>query len=133
MRGPPTSSGREVVGAATIPPVGAYVSAFSVTSDRSTASAHSPFDWLRAVQSLQNAAVASRASASLIDCGGARCDGPWVITKGTVAPASTSNSATVVRSLPVSVTGVRSVTMSGPAMARQVASGRRLTHGIVRP
>ena len=32
------SSGREVVGAATMPPVGAYVSAFSVISERITAS-----------------------------------------------------------------------------------------------
>lgn len=32
------SSGSEVVGAATIPPVGAYVRAFNVISERTTAS-----------------------------------------------------------------------------------------------
>jgi hypothetical protein len=35
-------SGSDVVGAATIPPVGAKVSAFNVMSDRMTASCHGP-------------------------------------------------------------------------------------------
>ena len=42
MRWPPSCSGSDVVGAATIPPVGAYVSAFSVMSDRWPTSAYAP-------------------------------------------------------------------------------------------
>ena len=100
-----------------MPPVGACVSAFNVISGRWTASAHSPVDRLRAVHSVQKATVASSAASGSIGSGGGRWDGPCVITNGTVAPASTSNSATVVRSRPER-TGVRSVTMSGPAIAR---------------
>jgi hypothetical protein len=40
LRTPPNASGSEVVGAATIPPVGSYVSSFSVISERLTASRH---------------------------------------------------------------------------------------------
>jgi hypothetical protein len=42
LRTPPSFSGSDVVAAATMPPVGAYVRALSVSRERTTASRHSP-------------------------------------------------------------------------------------------
>src|SRR2546421_248505 len=67
-------SGSEVVGAATIPPVGAYVSAFSVISDRSTASRQRP----RYVDfSLHARHARSAAASALDDAHDVGALGPW--------------------------------------------------------
>ena len=116
-----------------MPPVGAKVSAFSVTSDRMTASSHSPSGRARAAHSAQKRSVCSSDDSGSTALGGGRCDEPWVNTNVTDSPAATSKSPTVVRSSPRSATAVCSVTMSGPAMARMVPSGSRVTHGTVRP
>jgi hypothetical protein len=42
LRTPPNSSGSDAVAAATIPPVGSYVRALRVISERSTASRYGP-------------------------------------------------------------------------------------------
>lgn len=82
-----------------------------------------------------------------IDAGSGRCDGECVSTKGIASPAATANSATVDRFSPRTCAGVRSTTMSGPAMARStqpgishgssdtapVSSVTRLTHGTEAP
>ena len=51
--------GRDVVAAATIPPVGAYLSAFNVISDRTTTSFHSPLYWQRLTHSRHHCSVSS--------------------------------------------------------------------------
>jgi hypothetical protein len=72
LRDPPGCSGSEVVGAATIPPVGAWISAFSVSSDRRTSAAWEPPTRPCAAQRAQNAAVSSSTrSAWRIPGGGA--------------------------------------------------------------
>src|SRR5690349_20164341 len=114
-----------------MPPVGAYVNAFSVTSDRMTTSAHSPVDSHREAHLVQNSSVDARALDASTGSGGGRCDEPWIITKASDCPAVTSNSATVFRSSPCSGTGECTITMSGPAMARIAPFFSRVTHGTV--
>ena len=99
-------SGREVVGAATIPPVGAYVSAFSVKSERCTTSAYGPSSTTDADHAVQWASVRwSAASASGDDSRGV-WDGDHVRTKGTVSPSWTVNSAIVFKPSPRRSTGL---------------------------
>ncbi len=50
----------------------------------------------------RTSSVASSDDCGSIASGGGTCDGPYVRTNGTVSPAATSNSATVVRSSPCS-------------------------------
>ena len=49
------------MGAATSPPVGAYVRAFSVMSERTTGSSQSPSYWHRSDQSRHHVSVSSMA------------------------------------------------------------------------
>src|SRR5699024_11811966 len=56
------SSGREVVGAATMPPVSAWVRARSTSRERRTVSAHGPCTLTRSLQSFPSARVRSRGS-----------------------------------------------------------------------
>src|SRR5690349_9742915 len=48
-----------------------------------------------------------------------------------VSPRITVNSPTVVMFLPLRCTGVRSSTMSGPAIARSTPLSRRVIHGAI--
>lgn len=61
-----------------------------------------------------------------------RWDGLYVRTKGTCCPASTVNSARVVRFSPYTASGVCSQNASGPATARNPLP-TRYTHGMIRP
>ena len=88
-----------------------------------TASSHSPCDVLRAgplrpelLGRLERRFGIDRLRAA------ARSTAPCVSTNGTVSPAATSNSATVLRSSPRIGAGVCSVTRSGPAIARSAPS-----------
>ena len=106
MRLPPIFSGNEVVGAATMPPVGEKVSAFSVINERKAASDHLPAplqvdDHLR-----QNCSVSSSALKGSGDFGIGKYDGAWVKTNGTLSPAATVNSPMVFMSSPRRETGV---------------------------
>lgn len=66
--------------------------------------------------------------------GSRRCDGAYDSENGTRSSAFTVNSATVCRFSPESGTGVRSTTVSGPAIAFTPASrGSRVTHGTEKP
>ncbi len=62
-------SGNDVVGEATIPPLGAKVSALSVINERCTRSDHSPTTFERELQSVQNCVVRATASAASIGVG----------------------------------------------------------------
>ena len=77
--------------------------------------------------------VASSAAAASIGAGSAACEEAWVSTSGIVSPAATVKVATVVRSAPRCVTGLRSSTISGPQIARIVPSDRRSTQGTEAP
>ena len=57
-----------------MPPVGAYVRALSVISDRMTASRYGPRYVHAAAQPDQNTLVCSSASSALMHGSGARCD-----------------------------------------------------------
>jgi hypothetical protein len=132
LRSPPSVSGSEVVAAATMPPVGSYVSAFSVNSDLTTASRHSPLYVQRSAHSSQSFSVAVSSSSAAIGVGGGRLDGCQVRTKPTRWPSDTAKSAYVVRSRPYVGTSDRSHTESGPAMPTTCPSTRR-THGTISP
>jgi hypothetical protein len=132
LRTPPSASGREVVGAATMPPVGAYVSAFSVTSERRTTSSQRPVWAHRAAHSLQKASVSRRAISASTGSGATSLDGNQARTKGTRSPSSTVKVAYVLESLSSSATGVRSETPSGPAIPRSPPSSSRI-HGAMDP
>src|SRR5215467_9726244 len=97
---PPICSGSDVVGAATIPPVGRYVRALSVSTERMTASRHSPVYLHSFAHVVQKRSVNSSAWSASTGFGGARCDGPQVITNDTFSPAETVKSPTVVRPSP---------------------------------
>src|SRR4051812_46095419 len=102
-------------------------------SDRITGSSHSPryVHWL--VHAVHDRSVwASIASAST-DFGGARCDGPHVMTNEKRSPWATANSPIVVSPTPWSSTSERIVTISGPAIAHKRPSCSRLTHGTIAP
>jgi hypothetical protein len=94
---------------------------------------HGPAGRHFADHSVQNVSVACKAAWGLIGGGGGRCEGAWVSTNGTVSPAPIVNSATVRMFSPRKCTGVRSNSMSGPAMARSVPSGKRVTQGTIAP
>ena len=82
-------SGREVVGAATIPPVGAWVSAFSVRSERPTASPQRP-PWPGSAWAdhCDHHSVVSATAATASSGGGeGSCDGCHASTNGTTSPA----------------------------------------------
>src|SRR4029453_14798336 len=86
FRTPPTSPGSDVVGAATIPPVGAYVSALSVISERRTASSHGGTPEQRLDHSSQNETGPSSAAPASNGSRGCSCDGDHVRTNGTRSP-----------------------------------------------
>lgn len=58
------------MGAATIPPVGRYVSAFSVISERTTASRHGPWYVHRETHSSHSSRVAASCAMGSIASGG---------------------------------------------------------------
>src|SRR5260370_41082406 len=85
LRGRPGRSGNDVVAAATMPPVGAYVRALSVISDRITASCQGPSAVHFPVQSRQKASVASRAVVGSLGAGGGRRDEEYGSKDGVVS------------------------------------------------
>ena len=127
------NSGSEVVGAAAMPPVGAYVSDLSTISDRVTASSHGPWILLRPAQSVQNFSVELSCPQISVGSGGSSCDSACARANGTSSPAATVNSPTVLKFSPRRRTGVRRTTMSGPAMPRMVTSSIRVTQGTIAP
>ena len=116
-----------------MPPVGAYVRAFRTTSERTTASRHSPPYAQGSVQSFQNVSVSSRATSGSIASGASSCEGNQVRTNGMRSPARTVKSETVVRFSPRVSTGVRTQRPSGPATASSAPSSIRRTHGTISP
>ncbi len=125
-------SGSDVVAAATMPPVGRKVSAFSTISDRSTSSRHSPRYEHCAAHASHHRQVRSTAASASIGWRARRFDGCHDSTNGTRSPARTVKEARVVRSIPRVCTGVHSESASGPPMAHSMPSTRR-THGTIEP
>src|SRR5262245_4661900 len=115
-----------------MPPVGAYVRAFSVMAERTTMSDHSPGYLEPDDQSRQNAVVRLRAAVASGTCGHGRCDGEPVSTNGTRSPAATSKCAVWWKSRPSTGTGVAKRTAYGPATNVVVPSMAR-THGRMLP
>ncbi|MNL32748.1 hypothetical protein D3C87_1546210 [compost metagenome] len=77
MRLPPSDSGKEVVGAAMIPPVGWKVSSFKVISERTTASrlpSAGPSQWQRLAHSCHQEIVLSMLSTRSGTKRGVRCE-----------------------------------------------------------
>src|SRR4051794_33339206 len=108
-----------------MPPVGAYVSALSVISDRRTASSYGPA-WLHLPdQSRHHASVSRSTSCGSTAAGAFLYDGYQVRVKEACCPAATVNSPTVVRSWPRTGTSVRNSRLFGPAMADNPSSVRR--------
>ena len=127
-RTPPRRSGSEGVTAATMPPVGAYVSAFRVMSDRMTASRHSPSYVQRSDHSRHQASVSRMAVDGLGADGSGLDDAHHVRANGTCCPSETLNSATVRASSPRNGTDARSRSAFAPPTA-QIPSAVRRTHG----
>ena len=96
-------------------------------------SLYGPASTRRSPHFFQNASVDSSSSSASTASGSGRCDSPWPSTNATRRPAATSKLATVCMPSPFSSTsaGARSVTMSGPAIARMpfVPSVSCTTHG----
>ena len=122
------------MGAATIPPVGAYVSAFSTVNERWSRSRHSCGSGTlqRAFHSRQKLSVSASATSASMRAGSGSCDGYHVSAKGTRSPSSIVNSETVRMFSPRVCAGVRKQSASGPATACRVSSTRR-THGTMWP
>ena len=104
-------------------------------NERSTASSEGPLKVHFADHRCQNFSVSSSAADTSIARGTGRCEGEYVSTNGISSPAATSNSPTVRFSSPCSSTGVRSVSLSGPATACSsvILSCVWLTHGMIEP
>src|SRR4051812_22728162 len=119
-------SGKEVVGAATIPPVGAKVRALSVINERRTASDHCPALLQVADHSPQNRSVCSKAAYASGSSGAGKWEGTCVSVKGTSSPAPTTNSPEVLKSFPERSTGAFKKSDCGPATALRVSSLIRL-------
>src|SRR5690349_2043863 len=115
-------SGSDVVTAATIPPVGANVSAFSVISERRTADWYRPSYVQPAIQLVPHACVSAIIWRTASGGGVGWWDGYHVSENGTDWPVATSKSANVARSWLSMGAVVRSVTASGPAIAVTVCS-----------
>lgn len=88
------------MGAAMTPPVGQYVSAFSVSSDRLTGSFHSPPAEERPTQFVHQIWVRSSSRQASTGTGAARRDGAHARTKGTSWLRSTENSEVVAKRSP---------------------------------
>src|SRR6188474_3296500 len=125
-------SGSDVVGAATIAPVGLYVIAFSVISERSAGSFHVPKSLAFALHRCHQSCVRLSARAAPVGLGNRRCEGNHVRQNARLWPAFKVNVATVVRSSPRSGTPDWNSTASGPAMA-VIPTLQRCTHGTTRP
>src|SRR4029079_4531917 len=117
LRTLPIHSGSDVVGAATMPPVGSYVSGFKVMSERITASRHSPSYVHRADHFFHHLVVSLIARLALNSRGGGTWDSWYARMKGTFSPASTTKSATVLCPAPCVGVGVWRINASGPATA----------------
>ncbi len=102
-----------------MPPVGAYVSAFRVISERSTASRYGPSYVHRAVHFAQSCSVCFSALCGSISFGRGECEGCQVSTNATLSPSATVNEEQVLNCWPHVLTGgsLRSQTESGPATA----------------
>ncbi len=94
------SSGSEVVGAATMPPVGAYVSAFRVISERTTASRYGPWYVQCSTHSRQKSSVASSEVSGSGSAGGSLCEGCHEMVNAIRSPGATVKSAYVVSDFP---------------------------------
>jgi hypothetical protein len=112
-----------------MPPVGAYVSAFSVSSERRTSG--SSVSQLR-IHARHHSHVSFTAADASTGAGSATCDGYQVMTNGTSSPGPTANLARVVRFSPYTGTPESIRTASGPATARRYSRIRR-THGTTWP
>ena len=115
-----------------MPPVGAYVSALSVISERTTASPQRPPYVQRPHHVRQKRSVSATLAYGSIGRGRGWCDGKCVSTKGTRSPRESVKLATVVKSTPRVSTADLSSKESGPAVARSASSTRR-THGVTTP
>src|SRR5580704_15843576 len=100
-----------------MPPVGSYVRAFSVMSDRSTASAYSPSYVHAADHVRHHASVAVIVNHGSVGWGGASWDGNHVRMYGICCPSVIENSDTDVSSSPWTSIRVHRDTESGPAVA----------------
>jgi hypothetical protein len=94
------SSGSEVVGAATMPPVGAYVRAFSVIRERITASRYGPWYVQCSTHSRQKSSVACSEASGSGSAGGCLCEGSQEIVNAIRSPGATVKSEYVVSDLP---------------------------------
>ncbi len=132
MRTLPGHSGNDVVGAATMPPEGAYVSALRVIAERSTVSCHMPSyrDWRD--QCFHHFTVRSTARKGSMIFGGFSYDGNPVSVNGTFSPARTVNSALWRMSAPSSAIVLVSRNAFGPATIRTCPSMLR-TQGTTVP
>jgi hypothetical protein len=116
LRTPPNCSGSDVVGAATMPPLGAYVRALSVTRERFTASPYAPWYVDRLDHSVHHVVVCSTNSNASLSCGACSYDGCHASVNATRSPADTVKLATVVKSRLSTGTVVIKVKASGPPM-----------------
>src|SRR5207245_11775336 len=86
-------------------------------SERTTASCHGVLRWQRFAHFFQYLSVSRNAWSGVTFFGGLECDANQVSTNGTRSPFLTVNSATVVKSLPRVLIGVRKMSPFGPAIA----------------
>src|SRR4029450_407702 len=98
----------------TMPPVGAYVSAFKVMRERRTASRQGPVYVHRADQCRHRASVSVSASSVSRNGGIGSCEGCQVSVNPTRCPADTRKSATQAPCSPRRGTWVRKRKLSGP-------------------
>src|SRR5829696_8161967 len=116
-----------------MPPVGPYVSALSVSSDRRTGSRNSPSYRHFDDQSRQYSSVSRSAASASTSSGGGLCDGRQLSVKDLDSPSRMVNSPTLVRFSPRRGTSPWSTTMSGPATARSPLAPCLVTHGTSAP
>src|SRR5712691_7292422 len=101
-------------------------------SERTTASFHGVLPRQSFTHFFQYFSVSRSAWSAVTFFGGSACDANQVSTNGTRAPFLTVNSATVVKSLPRVLIGVRKISPFGPAITSKPPCPVR-THGTVRP
>src|ERR1700730_14174017 len=101
-------------------------------SERTTASSHGVFRWQGFAHFFQYLSVSRNAWFEVTCFGGSESDANQVSTNGTRSPFLTVNSATVVKSLPRVLIGVRKISPFGPAITSNPPCPVR-THGMVRP
>jgi hypothetical protein len=120
------------VAAAHTAPVGAYCSAFTVISERTTSSRHSPWYVHRSIHSDQYVSVARSAAAASSGGGGSSSTGYHASENARRSPAATVKSAVVVRSVPSRATGLWKRSPSLPATSVR-PSPVACAHGVIEP